>query len=326
MKILNRIDKDISIPVFAQKDYLEAKSNEYGWFKTDLFIMPFYYDKRLIFSKIVFTTDSISLTNEYSHIDKEIFLNKVVEFIVKNKLCDFISKAQSNIVFATCPKDSECVPWGTYTVDLNKTEEELFGSFNNKSRNIIRKAIKSNVIVQETKDISSVYENIKEMFIRQGMITYPSELYIEKVYKMKNSGKLFIVTKDNTIQGSLVLLYDTQRAYAMYAGSIKSPIAGSLDLLHYEAMKFAINNKIPLYDFVGTRVNIKKGSKQEGINRFKKKFNPHLEQGFAFRKVIKPFKYFLYLISLKIYLILKGKTYKDPISEIMEEQHIKENM
>jgi len=102
----------------------------------------------------------------------------------------------------------------------------------------------------------------------------------------------------------------------MYAGSIATPQVGSLDLLHYEAMLLLQSKGVNIYDFVGTRLHITKGSKQAGIDRFKRKFNPTLRKGIAFRTVINPLKYYLYLYLSKVYFALKGIRYNDPISQI----------
>ena len=47
------------LPIFGTKNFLSTKSKEYGWFKDDNFIMPFYIDRRFIFSKLVFTTETL---------------------------------------------------------------------------------------------------------------------------------------------------------------------------------------------------------------------------------------------------------------------------
>ena len=311
------------LPILGEKKYLETKSQNYGWLVTDKYILPFFLDKRFIFTRMVFTTGPISKKEGLCNQDEKKFLNKVVDYVKKHKLCDFIYKAQSNVVFNACPKESDCVPWGTYEVDLTRSGEELFNSFDGKSRNVIRKALKEGVEVQSTKDIDLVYQNIKETLERQHSIHYPSREYLEKLQKLKDSAVFLVAMKENTIQGSLILLYDKERGYAMYAGSIISPQTGSLDLLHYEAMKYLQKKNVSMYDFVGTRINIEKGSKQEGIDKFKRKFRPVLIKGYAFRTIIRPLKYSLFTLVSKLYLGLNGYRYTDPISEIMvSDRHV----
>ena len=320
-KTIYQSDLDFNLPILGQVEYLLTKSDEYGWFYTNNYAIAFFIDKRLIFKRLVFTTGVICKDkNEQTQLTEKEFLNKLIIYVKKYKICDFIYKAQSNVVFKTCPQNAICVPWGTYQVDLKKSKDELFASFNSKSRNVIRKALKSGVIVEKTNDHTVIYENIKSTLVRQNSLHYPSSEYLKKIKEIEGNSAFFIVQKNGIIQGSLVLLYDTYRGYAMYAGSIPHPITGSLDLLHYEAMKFLQNKGVKLYDFVGTRIHIKKGSKQEGIDRFKRKFNPSLVKGYSFKVIINPFKYALYMIFSGLYMKLHGISYKDPIDEISQDE------
>lgn len=321
IKLVTSLQKNIysKLPILGQQVYLESKSSEFGWLISDDFVIAFFLDRRFIFSRIVFSIAPY-LHSENREADESNFLNNVVKYIKEQKLCDFVYKAQSNVVFNSCPFSAVCVPWGTYEVSLDKSEEELFSSFNQKSRNVIRKAIRSGVQIEQSKNVEVIFKNIKETLERQNSVHYPSLDYLKKIGELQNNVAFFVSKKDDVIQGSLVLLYDETKGYAMYAGSIKKPITGSLDLLHYEAMKFLQNKNVKLYDFVGTRIHIKKGSKQEGIDRFKRKFNPDLVQGYAFMVVVKPLKYFLYSVFSGFYFKLKGISYIDPITEIADEE------
>lgn len=309
------------LPILGQQRYLEVKSERYGWFANANYVLPFFLDKRAIFVRMVFTTGCIAKKEALPSGSEKEFLDALVAYAKEHKMCDFIYKAQSNVVFNACPDKSVCVPWGTYEVDITKPGEELFNSFDGKSRNVIRKAKKEGVQVQPCEDVSLIYNNIKETLERQNSIHYPSYDYIENLKTKLQENVVFLtVTKNGEIQGSLILIYDRHKGYAMYAGSIKTPQTGSLDLLHYEAMLYLREKNVARYDFVGTRINIKKESKQAGIDRFKRKFNPVLIQGYAFKSIINPYKYYLYTLASKLYLRTKGYRYTDPITQIAEEE------
>lgn len=327
MKKITKLNEiDFNLPILGQSKYLKTRSNDYGWFVNDNYILPFFIDKRTIFVRIVMTTGTIPKQDNLSFSSEKEFLDEVVDYVKKYKLCDFIFKAQANVVFNACPKESDCVPWGTYEVDLDKSDEELFNSFNKKSRNVIRKAIKEDVIIKSTQEVDNIYQNIKETLQRQNAIHYPSYEYIENLKNNLEGNVVFLIAvKASIVQGSLILIYDKHAGYAMYAGSITTPQTGSLDLLHYEAMKYLQNLNIKTYDFVGTRINIKEGSKQAGIDRFKRKFNPTLKEGYAFRTIISPLKYKLFTIVSRSYLKLKGYSYTDPISEIKNDFLLESN-
>jgi len=319
-KIIDEKELDIVLPILGQDKYLKTKSNEYGWFKKNDLLIAFFIDKHLFFRRLVFTTEVISRSREVTIADEKQFLGNVLDFIKEYKICDFVYKAQSNVVLKSCPDNSKCVEWGTYEVNLQCNEEELFSSFNQKSRNVIRKALKSHVYVEISENIEEIYHNIKNTLVRQKSIHYPSLDYLKKLSYLKTNAAFFVVKQDKNIQGSLVLLFDNETGYAMYAGSIQKPATGSLDLLHFKAMKFLQTKNIKIYDFVGTRINIKKDSKQEGIDRFKRKFNPSLRRGYAFMSVINPIKYTIFTFLSKVYLRLKGYEYADPILKITLEE------
>ncbi len=315
------IPKEFTIPILGQEKYLKTKSDNYGWLLNDSYIISFFIDTRLIFKRLVFSIGVVSKNVHYFKQSEADFLNDVVDYIREHKVCDFIAKAQANVLFSSCPSKSTCVPWGTYEVDLHKSDDELFSSFNGKSRNAIRRAIKDNVNVEKCDDISLIFNNIKETLQRQNSIHYPSYEYIEYIHNTLKENSLLLVSKKNlVVQGSLIVLYDEFKGYAMYAGSVQKPTLGSIDLLHFEAMKYLKSKNVQVYDFVGTRLHIKKGSKQEGIDKFKRKFNPTLKEGCAFRVVVNPAKYFFYNLFSKLYLSFKGYNYTDPISEIKNEE------
>ncbi len=326
LEMINKVEDEkklnIELPILGQSKYLQTKSNEFGWFVSDNYILPFFLETRLIFTRMVFTTATIAKKSNLTLASEKEFLDAVVDYIKKHKVCDFIYKAQSNAIFNVCPKESDCVPWGTYEVDLDRSDDELFSAFNGKCRNVIRKAIKEGVTVQETEEVELVFQNIKETLERQNSIHFPSYDYIAKLQQnIKGNIVFLIATKEDVVQGSLILIYDDHAGYAMYAGSIKAPQTGSLDLMHYEAMKYLQQKNVEIYDFVGARINVKKGSKYEKIQRFKLKFGVHLREGFAFRTIINPKKFYLFNMISTLYLKLKGYAYVDPIEQIKDENY-----
>ena len=67
-----------------------------------------------------------------------------------------------------------------------------------------------------------------------------------------------------------------------------------MNLLHWEAIKYFKEKGIKRYDFVGARISPEKGSKLEGIQRFKSRFGPTLKRGYLWKKNINPLKTNLY--------------------------------
>jgi len=315
--IKKKSDLKIKLPILAREKYLQIKSPYYGWFVDENFILPYFIDKRLIFKRMIFSYGLIPLKSNLTLNDEKKFLENVIDYITDKKLCDFIYKAQSNVIFNVCPKGSDCVEWGSYIVDLSLSEDEILKNMHAKHRNVIRKAIKDNVRIVKENSIKTVYEIIADTMKRQKVIFYPSLDFLKNLATNLSSNiEFFSAYKDDKIQGAAVFIYDEENAFYMYGGSIQKPYIGSLNLLHYEAMKYFKSLGVKNYDFVGARINFEKGSKYEGLDRFKKRFGGELKKGYTFRYVVNPLKFKLFNIISKNYLKLKGFNYIDPIDSI----------
>jgi len=313
------------LPIMGQKGYISAKSSNYGWFKNKNYVIAFVIDKRAIFKRLIFMCEVVSLDgNSVSENEEKEFLESVIEYIKEKKLADFIYKAHSNVIFKSCPKGAKCVPWGTFIVELDSSDE-LLKKFKPKERRKIKKAIREGVETKTTKDIELVYNIIKDTMQRQNSIHYPSLEYLESLMNnIPQNVKLFLSYYQNRVQGCAVVVFDSKRAYVPYAGSIAKPEhVGALHLMHFEAMQSMYKLGISEYDFVGTRLYEFPGSKFSGINRFKRAFNPRVDRGYSFKYIIDPVKYKLFDLTSKVYLSLKGYNYIDPIDQIRSQMQSK---
>lgn len=313
MRLIYGLDEKYeNIDIFATEAFLKSRSDEFGWFVTDKFLLPFIIDKKLFFKRMIFTTECLHLQDNASIADEKLFLDLVIQKCKEENLCDFIYKAQANAVFGICPESSECIEWGSYVVDIASSHENIFSNMHAKHRNRIRHAEKHGITVRETDNIVQVHEVIKQTFTRQKKLLYPSLFYLQKLQKnLQGHIVFFEVLKDSKPQGASVVIFDNTTAYCIYAGSIEEPFSGSLALMHYEAMKFFNDKKLKTYDFMGARVDVEKGSKFDGIQRFKKRFGAELKQGYAFQTIFKPLRFRFFTILVKIYFKVKGSEYED---------------
>lgn len=318
MRIINNQNEiKVNLPILVREEYLKCKSDNYGWIENDDFIIPFIIDKRLIFKRLVFTDRLIKKRSDLSQNDEKEFLEEMIEFIKSQNICDFISKPQSNVFFSVCPENAECIEWGTYISEIQKDDEELLKSFHSKHRNVIRKSLKEGLKVEFINDENIVYENIKNTLLRQKSPYYPSLNYLKCLKQnIPNNLLMAVVKKENNIQGSAIVVFDDLMGYYMYGGSIERPFAGSVNLLQYEIMKNLRDRDVKYYDFVGARICVEKGSKYEGIQRFKSRFGAKLKKGYAFRVIYKPFKYKLFNSLASIYLKKQGLKYEDSFESI----------
>ncbi|PLY07637.1 MAG: hypothetical protein C0625_05525 [Arcobacter sp.] len=313
--VQNEINLEIELPFFANKQYLESKSNTYGWFVSDNLILPFIVFKELMFKRLVFTTEVIQIKNS-SIQEEKYFLNEVINFIKINNLCDFIHKPQPSAVFRTYPDNCNAFTWGTYKIDIEPNFENMLKKLNKSQRNYVRKALREEVQIERTDNFDKIYSFCNETLSRQKIPLLICREEFQKQYDTFHPNNMFMFKAiyKNEIQGSLVVFIDKTNAYAEYAGSALSPKHGSLKLLHLTAMQYlSKNHNIQSYDFIGAIPDIIEGSKEAGIQKFKKEFGAQIYEGYQFSFIVNPIKYFLFNLCLKLSFMMRRIKYVDPV-------------
>ena len=311
----NELKIAIDLPFFANKIYLESKSNNYGWFVSDNFILPFIIYKKGIFKRLVFTTETIQRIDSTIKEEKH-FLNDVVKYIKTNNICDFIHKPQPSAIFRTYPDNADAFRWGTFKIDIEISFDNMLKKVSKSQRNYVRKAIKNDVKIIKSDNFDKIYSFCNETLSRQKIPLLICREEFQKQYDTFHPKNMlmFKALHENEIQGSLVVFFDKKLAFAEYAGSSLNPKHGSLKLLHLTAMQYlAEEHNIESYDFIGAIPDIKEGCKEAGIQKFKKEFGAELKEGYQFSIIINPFKYFIFDLCLKLSFLRKGIKYIDPI-------------
>lgn len=301
--------------IFSSKEYLKELSENYGWLggyenKELSFILPYIIKKKLFFRYVQFTTATLILGNK----DKEkVFLENVISYF-KNKKIDFIMVPQNNCLFNIVPVESKFCKLGSYVINLKLSEEELWENIHGKHKNVIRKSQKNNLIFREEKNLKKTYLILKNTLKKSNVNFLEENKFYSLVKNIKNI-KIFSVYKDDEIQGVIVVPYSKYKAYYLYGGSIENPFLGAMNFLHWETIKYFKNLGIRKYDFLGARLSPPKGSKLEGIQRFKSRFGCDFEEGYLWKKPINNFKYYLYCFLINIKQTIKNDPYKGDIIE-----------
>jgi len=306
--------------VFSMMEYLRACSSTYGWLVSDSYILPFYIDKIFIFRRLIFTSSPIERFGDVSaRVSQLDFLNAAIESVRKASVCDFIGKAQSNVVFEAHPDESVFCPWGSYVLDISRDDDALLKQFHSKHRNVINRSIRDGVVVREIDDVGLVYECIKDTLQRQGLPYFPSHEFLAELKSRLPSNVFYLgAYAEDVLQGVAVIPYGKNVGYYLYGGSVSVPVTGALNLLQYQAMRLLRDKGVKMYDFVGARLKVDEGSKYEGIQRFKERFGATLVEGVAFRVVFSKYKWFAFNFLVGVYFKLKKKRYVDPIDALKE--------
>ncbi len=310
MEILKTLDKfkiDIPLPILACENYLKAKTNyKYGWFKTNTFLLPFIIEKKGVFTRIIFTHSCISLNDNNNNDSEKVFLEHVI--VASKELdVDLIYTPLVTSLFNTFPSKAKYCSFGTYQIDLLEPEEVLLANMHQKHRNVIKKANSEKVEIFEGKEYLSICANlIKETMLRQNM-PFTSEAHLKKMHDgIGENISFFVASYKGVFQGSAAIVWQKGgTAYYFHGGSIRQPFTGSLNLMHWEIIKQMKERGVKIYDFVGARIAPEKGSKLEGIQRFKLRFGAQMKVGYLWKYPLKPLKYFLYIKTVQLNSLIR---------------------
>jgi lipid II:glycine glycyltransferase (peptidoglycan interpeptide bridge formation enzyme) len=99
----------------------------------------------------------------------------------------------------------------------------------------------------------------------------------------------------------MVAPFSEHSAYNCYAGTKNEPVLGSMQLLHWEAMRHFRTMGVKRFDFQGIRIDPEKGSKQEGIAMYKKGFGGQLVKGYTWKYSLRPLKAMGYSVAVRLF-------------------------
>ena len=282
--------------VFSSKEYLESQSDEFGWIggyidNNLVFVIPFVKKTKFFIKYIYFTTDLISIS---SSVNPGLFYDALFEFLKNNKI-SFIAQPPPHAFSISSPKKTIVAPFGTYRVNLTFSEMILWNNLHYKHRNVIRNAMKNDVTIEiNSQDYEVIYKLMLDTFNRSNISFLSKTDFLKYMHKMYNKQISFICYYKGVPQGCAIIPFSHHSAYYSYGGSIRNPFTGSINYMHWEAIKFFKSKGVRYYDFVGARINPIKNSKQEGLQRFKSRFGGDLVTGFLWKKPISKFQYYIY--------------------------------
>lgn len=190
----------------------------------------------------------------------------------------------------------------------NKTEDELFKNFHQKTRYNIRLATKKGVQVKEgtREDLKEFHKIMVTTGIRDGFITRPLE-YFEKMYDClgpKHIKLLMAYYEDKPISGVIPIMYGNKTWYLYGASSNEHRNLMPNYLLQWEMIKIAVNNKSDIYDLRGVP-GIADNS--NGLYRFKKGFGAEYTEFIGEVYIdFKPFMYKMYKFTEKTFRSLRA--------------------
>jgi len=312
------------LPVFATQEYAdylkEVRNYSTIWFYCIIspniqLIIPFAVRNRYILKDGKFLTATISSDENTDTETEREFLNSIIAFIGQNKLCDWIGQPPNWSLFRVVPSNSIYCEFGTYRIDLvNNDEKVLFNKINYHHKRLINKSQNNNIIVKRGSELLDDCVNIFTEAAVRGNHTLPTKNEIKEFFDYLPDNVNIYVSYNDTIPLSSIVHFSNKFClYLTYIGTISAQSVGGNHFLHWQAIKDAKNNGIQYIDFIGARINPIPGSKQEGIQKFKKYFGGELVKGYLWKMPIRKSKYYFYNFLVRCKYFIEFKKYEGDI-------------
>ena len=164
-------------------------------------------------------------------------------------------------------------PQSTLLVDLSIGEEAVFGAFQSRARNMIRKSIKLGVMaelsVDYEADLRDYLEALRYTFERRGLACpHPPSFYKNLLKNFCKSSEIFLIVARHANQsflaGGIFLVHDKRMVYLSGASTKEGARLAASSLVQWRAMQRAISIGVGSYDMGGIGV--------ESIDKFKISF------------------------------------------------------
>lgn len=158
----------------------------------------------------------------------------------------------------------------TYQIDLTKSNDVLWSSISTKQRNHIKQAQQSYQL-SASEDLMDLWPLIESTYSRQGEKIPFTQLMLEELDKalQKNQKrKIFYIESKAKVLAGLYLIFDEISAYMLITGRANEDNSGGVALAIWEAIQFAKNQDISIFDF--------EGSMMPGVESFFRSFGGSL--------------------------------------------------
>jgi len=295
-----------NLPVFAKEDFLRAVGNEYGWLggfdesATMRCVLPYTVVRRAGLRMVRFRVETIAVGAVLDVLEERSFLNSVVEHFKRTR-ADVVIPATNNAIFRTYPDGGDAAPYGSYVIDLQQPEDVLWKKIDRITRQNINSAQRDGVCIREGFGfLEPAYDLIRETFGRSKMDFMDRDAFRRFARGLGEHGKLFVAEYQGVAQSYCLFGFSGPSAFAIYAGNVHGQHQGANKLLYWEAIRVFRTLGVGALDFAGARINPEKGSKQGGINAFKRRLGASLREGYMWKYPLRPWRASVYSLGVRL--------------------------
>lgn len=294
------------LSIFASEHFLKVVGDEYGWLggfteSGELrCVLPYTIIRKAIFRMVRFRIETIPIAQDFDVAEEKSFLNGAIGYL-RSIGADLIIPATTNTIFRTYPDGAIVAPYGTYIIDLNQSEEVLWGNLNSTYRKKIRNSIKNGVQIRTGIEyLDTAYEIIRDTLKRSSLGFMKHEALRRLVLGLKENVKIFVADNQGTIQGCTIFPFSNYAAYSLYGGRIPQAETGAMNLLNWEAIRQFREMGVNRFDFMGVRIDPEPGSKQEGIKIFKQRFGGQPISGYLWKYSLRFLGFQVYCLAVRL--------------------------
>ena len=240
-------------------------------------IFPIYLVKTIFFKKLVsipFSEYGGIFTNFMDKLDFSLIRACLKELIRKYSVQYLEINAGLGLPQEVMQKEFFCYPFHHYAeLELN-SQEKLWEGFEYQVRKAVNKAIRSGVECFQQTDTASIKDLFYPLYLRANRRLNSPPLglnYFLSCYRnLKERMKIFYARHSKKIIAALLGFSTDERVYIQYIVSDeRQHERRSVDLVHWEYIKWAIQNRFKFFDFGPVRY--------EGQSRYKLKWNANLK-------------------------------------------------
>ncbi|HLP51918.1 MAG TPA: peptidoglycan bridge formation glycyltransferase FemA/FemB family protein [Chitinophagales bacterium] len=258
--------------------------------KKEIFI-PLKVSKRQIFYVAIFTHAPVKINDDLSPVEEKEFISAAADLCAKQLKCIRIEPGSTISAYHAFPDNATAVELGIFSINLLRTEEEIFADFNPKYRTQIRKAESQGIDVRYGRnEIGAFYECYAHTHDRQGA-AHENLAFFEDMYDALGEDKTICCTAyaNGMLESGTFIVFNDYAGYYMYAGSAeKTLMKGSTRKILWECMKVMKQRGSAKFVLGGARYKNVEGTKFEQIQDFKRRFGAEIKDGYIWKKDLNP--------------------------------------
>lgn len=292
---------NFSADVFAIEDNEEYKSLVVVTVQKEKGVKGFFSRRGIVYGGPLFLEEEVLFLETLLNEVKRYYKNQIIYLEVRNHY-DYSSVATTFNKSGYEYNEHLNVQLKTENLNL---EDVLSGMKYNRRREI-KQSYKEGAIMRQAtgeKEVKELYDILRDLYLNRVKLPLNPYSFFLNLFK-EDIGKVFVVVhNDKVIGGAFCLYYQNMSINTLYYAGLRDyhKKIFSTHLAIIEVIKFAIENKLTMVDFMGAG----KPGVDYGVRNYKLQFGGNLVEHGRYLHILNPFLYKVGLWGLKILAKIK---------------------